>query len=91
MTDDPVVGALAVAFGIALGWLIISTLWQFSRGFRKATRWVTCKFGFHAPSGSFVPAVGGRDVDRCMYCDHVVFEIKRTKGSLRRTNNGSRS
>jgi len=85
MITDPVVGALVLAFGLALGWFIITTLWYGSRKFRKGTRWIACKCGFHKPSGTFVPAIGGRDVDRCLYCDHVVFEIQRTKGSLRRS------
>lgn len=78
--------ALIVAVGLACGWGLIVIIWNASRGFRKVTRVVACKCGFHAPSGQFVPAVGGRDVMRCLYCDEVVYEVKRSKESLRRTS-----
>lgn len=84
MISDTTLAIFVIAFGIALGWVIIDLLWRASRRFRKATRWIGCKCGFHAPSGHFEPAVGGRDVQRCLYCDVVVFEVQRTKGSLRR-------
>jgi hypothetical protein len=77
---------LTIAFGLALGWAIIWSLACFGiRPFRKAIRWLACKCGHHVPSGKFVPAVGARDVERCLYCNDVVAEIKRTQGSLRRS------
>jgi hypothetical protein len=84
MISDGVIAALALALGLSLAWVIVGTLNASHRGFRRLTRWVKCKLGFHAPSGSYVPAVGGRNVERCLYCDDVVGEVKVTKDSIRR-------
>lgn len=84
MITDPIVFALSVAFGLALGWAITHMLWRASYGWRRFWRKVGCKCGIHAPSGRYVPAVGGRDVMRCDYCDCIVYEVERTKNSLRR-------
>lgn len=85
MIKDPMIIAFAIALGLAIGWLIIDMLDKTSRGFRNGFRKLKCKCGFHAPSGKFLPAVGARDVMRCLYCDDVVYEVKRTKNSLGRT------
>lgn len=85
MIVDTYIIVLAIAMGLACGWALITLLWGASRGFRKATRSLGCKLGYHAPSGRFEPAVGGRSVQRCLYCDCVVYEVKVTKNSLRRT------
>jgi len=84
MNKDPVVITLAIAFGLALGWIIVGVFNKSSRGFRITYRKLKCACGFHAPSGRFVPAIGGRDVMRCDYCDKVVCAVERTKDSLRR-------
>jgi hypothetical protein len=83
--NDPVAAALAIAFGIALGWMIINLIFHSNRTFRNGVRAIKCRCGFHAPSGSFKPAIGGRDVMRCLYCDDIVYEVQRTKNNLRRT------
>jgi hypothetical protein len=85
MIKDPVIVAFAIGLGLGIGWLIIDILDKTSRGFRRGFRKIKCKCGFHAPSGRYEPAVGGRDVMRCLYCDIVVHYVERTKGSLRRS------
>ena len=82
--NDPVVFTLVIAFGLAAGWLLITFLSSSSTGFRRWIRKVKCSAGFHAPSGHFLPAIGARDVMRCLYCDQIVYEVKRSKESLRR-------
>ena len=84
MISDGAMAALALAFGLALAWVLVGMLHATHRGFRRGTRWVRCKLGFHAPSGSYVPAVGGRNVERCLYCDDIVAEVKVTKNNIRR-------
>lgn len=84
MIKDPVIFALAVAFGLVLGWLMITTLWTSNRKLRLLIRKVGCKCGFHAPSGHFEPSIGARDIMRCDYCDQIIYEVKRTKASIRR-------
>ena len=86
MLTDPVTAALAIAFGVALSWVIIMVLHKSSYMFRKAVRSIQCRCGSHAPSGTYEAAPGGRDVMRCLYCDCVVNVIQRTKDSLRRTS-----
>ena len=85
MIKDPVVITFTILMVLAIGWLLIDLLNKTNRGFRKGFRSMKCKFGIHAPSGRFAPAIGGRDVMRCLYCDEIVYEVKRTKNSLRRS------
>jgi len=84
MINDPVMAAVALAFGLAMASVLIGVLNASHRGFRRTTRKVKCLLGFHAPSGTYVPAVGGRNVERCLYCDDVVAEVMVTKDNIRR-------
>ena len=76
MISDATVGALAIAAGLAAAWALIQMLQNWRR--------VKCWFGYHAPSGKFVPSVGARNVQRCLYCDKVVAEVKVSQGQVRR-------
>ena len=84
MVSDPTIIALAVGIGLLAGLAVLHIMYHASRGFQRAVRKAKCACGFHAPSGQFQPAVGGRDVMRCLYCDQVVYEVQRSKESLKR-------
>jgi hypothetical protein len=47
-------------------------------------RWLKCLFGFHAPD-CVRAEVGGRNVQRCLYCDKVVREYTVTKNEAQGT------
>lgn len=74
--SDPIALALGVSFGVAVGWILIEWL--------RRTPNLRCKIGLHNPSERFEPAIGGRDVMRCTRCNDIIYEVQRTKGSLRR-------
>jgi hypothetical protein len=84
MTNDPVIFALGVALGIASAYVLINVFHQCSYGFRRWWRKVMCNMGSHAPTGTFEPAFGGRNVQRCLYCDTIVYEVQVTKNQVRR-------
>lgn len=84
MKIDPVMWAVIGGSAIFIGFLWI-TLWHASsRVFRNRLRRIKCWFGTHKPTGVFEPAVGGRNVMRCLYCDKVTREIQVTKDNVRR-------
>jgi hypothetical protein len=85
MLNDPASLAIVIAFGFAAGWVLIQILYRSSYAGRRIIRKILCALGSHAPSGHFSPAVGGRNIMRCLYCDRVVREISVTKESIRRT------
>lgn len=76
--------AIAIGSGLFTAFLFITVFHATSRKFRIFTIKVKCMFGFHKPSGKFVPAVGGRNVQRCLYCDVVTQEVAVTKNNVRR-------
>jgi hypothetical protein len=46
-------------------------------------RWVNCKIGNHVP-GRIQPAVGGRNIQRCDWCDVVVREYQVSQADAKR-------
>ena len=72
-----------IVAAIVIAWALI---WAFHigvRGREKVWRKIKCLCGNHAP-GHVKGAVGGRNVQRCLYCDKIVYEYKVTKDSVRR-------
>jgi hypothetical protein len=52
----------------------------------RVRRRIGCLFGRHTP-GPVQPAVGGRNVQRCDWCDKVVREYEVTKGEAFQNRN----
>jgi hypothetical protein len=82
MVSDPIIISLLTAIAFMIAWVLVFHVE--GRTLSRIGRSIKCMCGKHAPSGVFVPAVGGRDIQRCLYCDDVVVEVKRTKESIRR-------
>jgi len=82
--SDPVILAVIIGSGLFLAWLFITVAHATSRKFRIMVRKGKCRMSFHVSSGKFEPAIGGRNVMRCLYCDHVMQEIAVTKDNVRR-------
>lgn len=74
---------LIVAAGVVAAWLICRFIIYGERGAWKLGRKAKCLFGNHS-SGPIKVEVGGRNVQRCLYCDRVVYEYPVTKDSIRR-------
>jgi len=81
--NDSIFWTLVTAAGVILAWLVIHLLWTLRP--RRMWRKIKCLLGDHA-SGPVKAEVGGRNVQRCLYCDKVVYEYTVTKGSIRRTS-----
>lgn len=72
-----------------MGVLLLATAWGFYLGMpdyqRKRTRqWFKCLFGKHDELRPVEPAVGGRNVQRCLWCDKVVREYQVTKSEAQK-------
>jgi hypothetical protein len=85
MENDAVTWAVVGGSAIFIGFLYITVFHATSRKARTIGRRIKCWFGTHKPTGVFEPAIGGRNVMRCLYCDKVTREIKVTKDNIRRT------
>jgi uncharacterized membrane protein YqiK len=84
MELSPVIISVIIGSGIALAWFFIMTMYATSRKFRIMIRKTKCRMNFHVSSGKFEPAIGGRNVMRCLYCDCVMQEVAVTKDNVRR-------
>lgn len=78
-----IVLALTVAAGGVIAWIMIWGIWAGNRARQKLGRKIRCLFGSHA-TGPVKGEVGGRNVQRCLYCDKIVYEYKVSKDSVRR-------
>jgi hypothetical protein len=72
-----------IVIAIVIAWAFIWMFYIGNRGRQKAWRKIKCWCGNHA-AGHVKGAVGGRNVQRCLYCDKIVYEYKVTKDSVRR-------
>ena len=82
--NDPIFWALIIALGVTMAWVLINFFLIGSRAAWRQKRRIRCFFGNHI-SGPVRGEVGGRNVQRCLYCDKVVYQYTVTKGSIRRT------
>ena len=81
--NDPILMTLVVAAGGTLAWMAIWAIYAGNRGRKRLGRKIRCWCGNHA-SGPIKTEVGGRNVQRCVYCDKVVYEYTVSKDSIRR-------
>ena len=65
-----------------LGWSL-TNIFSSSYKRHRIMRRIGCFFGRHVP-GRVQPAIGGRNVQRCDYCDKIVREHNVTKDQVRR-------
>lgn len=74
MANEILIGLLAIGVFLGTGMIVSDA---FGYDWRRAGRRIKCTFGSHAPD--VVRAeVGGRNVQRCLYCDKVVREYEVT-------------
>ncbi len=76
-SEHAIISALVALLGFATGYWLTGYLTKYRR--MRMRRWIACKFGRHVP-GPVKPAVGGRNVQRCEWCDRVVHEYQITPG-----------
>ena len=72
--------AVIAVLCFVIGYLISTHLTKYK--LMRFKRWVKCQFGKHVP-GRVQAAPGGRNVQRCDWCDKVVREYQVTPGEAR--------
>ena len=72
--------ALIVVLALATGYWASQYFSVYRR--MRIRRRIACLFGKHTP-GPVRPAVGGRNIQRCDWCDKVVREYEVTVGEAR--------
>ena len=72
-----------IVVAIVVAWAFIWLFYIGNRGRQKMWRKIKCLCGKHVP-GPVKAAVGGRNVQRCLYCDKIVYEYTVSKNSVRR-------
>lgn len=77
---------LAIGVGMVLitFWFFGMCLFAGSRRWFNFRKRIGCVFGKHSP-GTLQPAVGGRQVQRCLYCDRIISEFTVSIDSVRRS------
>lgn len=81
--NDPVLMTLVVAAGVTLAWFLIHLIVVGERARWRMMRKIRCWTGHHA-AGPVKGEVGGRNVQRCLYCDKIVYQYTVTKDFVRR-------